>query len=329
MKSDASPQRHLNSPTSQQNIFSSPQTPVLELVGASPCSGKTQLLYHLIGLSLLPSEHDSVNFGGRNSAVILFDLGSNISALRLQSIMIDHVQSCVGKSPEPPSIQTVINLVQSSMEHLHIFRPQSSLSLLATLSNLESYIFNTASHFSANRQVSLIILYNVDAFLWQDRLEDVEDPADAGQISQKSTLLSGRFRNLVAQLGRLHAKLGCLIVATSSALSTMAYVRTDGLVVPTLRSHLPNAWRSFVTLRLLIQRDSVRKFPLGVSAEEAAREAGQRREVVERCSFSARLDWSESDDWKEETRNAVKALANGGEFSFKVTATGVDLNIES
>ncbi|KAL9025475.1 MAG: hypothetical protein Q9196_005711 [Gyalolechia fulgens] len=329
VKSDAPSPRRYNSPTCQRNVDSSLQTPVLELVGTSPCSGKTQLLYHLIGLSLLPSEHDGVNLGGRSSAVILFDLGNNISALRLQSIMVNEVQSCVGKSSEPAHVQTVVNLVQSSLEHLHLFRPQSSLSLLATFSNLESCIFNTASHSSADRQVSLIVLHHVDAFLWQDRLEDAEDPTNESNISQKTSLPSRRFRDLVAQLGRLHARFGCVIIATSSALSTVAYVRTDGLVVPTLRPHLPNAWRSFVTLRLLIQRDSVRKFPLGVSVEEAARGAGQRRAAVEKCIFSARLDWSESDDWREGTRVAVKALDDGGGFSFKVTAQGVDFNIES
>lgn len=251
--------------------------------------------------------------------------------LRLQTIMTNHVQSSFGKLSEPAQVPTVTKLVRSSLEHLHIFRPQSSLSLLATMSSLESYILNTTSHFSANRQVSLIILHHIDAFLWQDRLEDAEDPTNEIKTCQKSSLLSVRFRELVAHLGQLQARFGCLIIATSSALSTMAYARSDGLVVPALRSHLPNAWKNFVTLRLLVQRDSVRKFPLGVSVEEAAREAHQRREVVERCIFSAQLDWSESDGWREETRNAVKALENHGElsFSFKVTASGVHFNIEN
>ncbi|KAL8933008.1 MAG: hypothetical protein Q9216_006565 [Gyalolechia sp. 2 TL-2023] len=322
VKSDAPPPRH-------SSVAKSHQVPVLELVGVSPCSGKTQLLSHLIGLTLLPSEYGGIKLGGENSAVLLFDLGSSISVLRLQSIMANHVQSCVGKSSESVSLQRVVNFVQSSLEHLHLFRPQSSLSLLATFSNLESYIFNTASHFSANRQVGLIVLHHVDAFLWQDRLDDAEDPTNGGDNFRKSSVISDRFRDLAAQLGRLHAKFDCLVIATSSALSTMVYVRTNGLIVPILRSHLPNAWKSFVTLRLLIQRDSVRKFPLGVSAEEAAREADQRREVVERCLFSARLDWSESDDWREETRNAVKALKDGGDLSFRVTPKGIDFDIEN
>lgn len=250
--------------------------------------------------------------------------------LRLRTVMINHVQSCISKSSELAQANTIIKLVQSSLEHLHMFRPQTSRSLLATLSNLESYILNTTSHLSANRQVSLIILHHVDAFLWQDRLEDAEDPTNENKTVQKSPLFSGRFRDLVAHLRRLQAMFGCLIVATSSALSPMAYVRIDGLVVPTLRSHLPNAWRSFVTLRLLVKRYSVRRFPLGMSVEEAAREADQRREIVEKYIFSAQLDWSESDSWREETRNAVKALESAEQlsFSFKIDANGVHFDVE-
>ncbi|KAL8714269.1 MAG: hypothetical protein Q9225_006619 [Loekoesia sp. 1 TL-2023] len=304
------------------------QVPVLELVGTSSCSGKTQLLYHLVALSLLPSEHDGVSLDGRSSAVILFDLGNNFSIIRLRNIMMNYVQSSVGARSEPTCMETIDRLVRSSLEHLYVFRPQSSLSLLATLSGLQSYIFDTVSHVSANRQVGSVILHDLDAFLWQDRLEDAEDQTHDGRTLQKTTLLSSRFRDMVAHLRRLQTDFSCLIMATSSALSTTTYTRIEGLMMPTLPSHLPNAWKSIVTVRLVVQRDSVRKFPLGVSAEEAAREAGQRREAVEKSVFLARLDWSQSDNWKEETRNTIKALGEGWQFPFKVTASGVEFKIE-
>lgn len=84
-----------------------------------------------------------------------------------------------------------------------------------------------------------------------------------------------------------------------------------------------------MTVRLIVQRDSVRKFPLGISAEEAAAEADQRREAVEKSIFSARLDWSESDVWREETRGVLKAMDDVGDFPFRITASGVDFDVRN
>lgn len=313
----------------QHKVVRHAQGPVLELVGAVPCSGKTQLLYYLVGLSLLPPKHEDITLGGRGSAVILFDLGSSFSVLRLQKLMVSHVVSCSDKGSEPSSMSTILPIVQSSFEHLHVFRPQTSLSLIATLSNLHVYLFNTASHVSANRSVGSIILHDVDSFLWQDRLEDAEDQTIEANAPQKFGLLSSRFCDLVAHFRRLQAEFSCLVVATSSALSTTTYTRIDGQMVPVLRSHLPNIWRNFVTVRLIVQRDSVRKFPLGVSAEEAATEASQRREAVEKSGFAARLDWSESDVWKEETRTAIKGMVDLGELLFWITPSGVQFKTEA
>lgn len=282
----------------------------------------------MIGLLLLPAKYGDVILEGKDSAVVVFDLGNNLSMLRLQKIMANHVQSCSGNSSEPLSMAMVNSIVRCSLEHLHVVRPQTSISLLATLTNLHLHLFNTASHVSANRSVGSIILHRVDAFLWQDRLEVAEDQASDTRSVQKTSLLSSRFYDLVAYLRRLQTDLSCLIIATSSALSTTAYTRVDGQMVPVLRSHLPNVWRNFVTVRLIVQRNTVRKFPLGVSVEEAVAEAGQRREAVDNSVFSARLNWSESDNWREETRAALRAIEGVGEISFRITASGVVVGMD-
>ncbi|KAL9598108.1 MAG: hypothetical protein Q9179_004033 [Wetmoreana sp. 5 TL-2023] len=77
-----------------------------------------------------------------------------------------------------------------------------------------------------------------------------------------------------------------------------------------------------------LHRETVRKFQYGMSAEEAAREAEQRREAVEKSTFSARLDWSESEAWREDTRNAIKTMGNDTYFAFKITKDGVDFNVD-
>lgn len=286
------------------------------------------MLYYLVSQMLLPASYEGIPLGGRSVTVVLFDLGSNMSVVRLKTLMIKEVSSRSGRMSEPLPIETITALIRSALEHLHVFRPQSSRSLLVTLSSLQSYIFDTTSHVSANRTLGAIFVNDIDAFLWQDRLEDAEDQTIDPTTLQTSRLLPNRFRELVNDLRRLQRDFSCLVVATSSALSPMTFTRVDGLSVPLLQSHLPSAWRSFVTARIIVQRDAVRKFQHGMSVEEAAREAGQRRDAVENSAFSARLDWSESEAWREDTRNAIRALDGTAALTFKITADGVDLNVD-
>ncbi|KAL8678426.1 MAG: hypothetical protein Q9224_007117, partial [Gallowayella concinna] len=254
------------------------------------------------------------------SAVILIDLGNTFSLLRLRDIMAGNVRSCMHERSEPLPPDAINNLVRTSLNHLHIFRPQSSPCLLATLSNIQSYILDVNSHISANRPVGAIVLCNVDAFFWQDRLDDAEEPPpiEVNNGQKSGSLLSRRYRDLVAHLRRLQTDFSCPVFATTSALSSTTFSRIDGHMVPTLQSHLPSIWRSFVTARLILQRDSICKFPHGMSAEEAAGEAGQRRSAVENSAFTARLDWSDSDAWREDRRKMIKAI-RGGDFTYRVS----------
>ncbi|KAL8815421.1 MAG: hypothetical protein Q9223_005435 [Gallowayella weberi] len=235
-----------------------------------------------------------------------------------------NIRSCIHERTPPLPADAMNNLVRRSLDHLHIFRPQSSPSLLATLSNIQSYILDITSHTSANRAVGAIFLNDVDAFLWQDRLEDAEEqPIEVK--GQRSGLLWSRFRDLVALLRRLQTDFSCPLFATSSALSSTTFSRIDGHMVPVLQPHLPSVWRSFVTARLILQRESVLKFHHGMSAEEAVREAGQRRSAVENSMFTARLDWSDSEAWTEDTRRKIKAI-HGGDFTFRVSGNLVEID---
>ncbi|KAL8780266.1 MAG: hypothetical protein Q9213_006542 [Squamulea squamosa] len=294
------------------------QEPVLELVGSSPCSGRTQLLYLMISRLLLPPAYENLSLAGRNTAVILFDLGNNFSILRLRDVITQQFRSCKFDRAELHE-KAFTQLVHKTLDHLHVFRPQSSSSLLITLSSLRSYILDVRSHISANRAVGAIILNHVDTFLWQDRLDD----AEAQTIDTKKLgLLSSRFRDLVAHVRRLQVDFSCLVVATTSALSSTTHTCIDGHPVPVLQSHLPSVWRSFVTVRLICEREQICKFPLGMSAEEAAVEAEQRREAVDNSGFTASLDWSESEAWWKDTKTTIRAMRGGG-LTFTVTAQGV------
>lgn len=257
--------------------------------------------------------------------MVLLDLDSRFSILRLKDIMKGYICSC-SLSLNQVADADPLGLVYESLQHLHVFRPQSSVSLVATLSTIEAYLFDTASHLSANRCLGAIVLNNLNAFLWQDRLDEAEDPDRDPTVPcpQSSRLLSYRWRQIVASLRQLQAVFSCNVFATSSALSSLVRAsRSTGYPNSSLRPHLPGSWTSFVTAKLIVKRNSVRKFASGMSLKEMTREAGMRREAVEKSGFTAWIDWEGSENWREDVRRAVKRMPGYGMFGFKVTADRV------
>lgn len=75
-------------------------------------------------------------------------------------------------------------------------------------------------------------------------------------------------------------------------------------------------------MRLVCERERIRKFQHGVCVQEVAgREAAQRREAVEKGRFVAMVEWEESEGWREDVRGRMR---EGGEgFGFRVLGEGV------
>lgn len=295
--------------------------PIIEITGATACSGKTQLLYYLIMISLLPDKHREILLGGEGSTVVLLDLSGKFSVLRLHDAMGDYISRCFVDPALPEDENT--SLISDSLMHLHIFHPHSTPSLLATLSALPSYLLaQTPTHFSSNRSLGLLALNDLSAFLWQDRM-DADEEAGPYTFNHpekaNNSLLLQRYRAFVSLLRHIQHLFSCNVVATNWSLAPTTTVSGHRA----LRPHLPSVWNNFCTLKLIVERDKVKKFGPGMSVEEAAKEAIQRWEVVERSAFSGRVNWWESEDWREEVREGVRNLENEGCFSFTVTGTGI------
>lgn len=142
------------------------------------------------------------------------------------------------------------------LQHLHVFRPQTHQSLVATIDNLQQYFLsNTTSHYSANRPLGAIFINDLSAFFWQIRqeAEEIKDAAleRPGQepLDKGIDILSKRYSNLVEALSKAQRVFDCLIIATNSALAAPSRTR-DG---SSLRSHLPGAWNRFRTFNIVLQ----------------------------------------------------------------------------
>lgn len=336
--------------------------PVIEITAISTSSGKTQLLCHLITLAVLPRAHHGLFLGGQSSAVTLLDLSSRFPILRLRDVMAAHIRDCVlnsktrssssssgSPSPSPPPLSEaeILSLIRSSLLHLHVFTPHSSSSVLDTLASLLSYLLSEPfQHFSARRRISHLILNDLNAFLWQDRLEEMEaslssnePPSANSSNNQKTPQTLQYYRDLVSSLRSIQSLFSCQIIATSSSLATPFPITANNANHLALRPHLPAVWTNFRTAQFILQRPLAAappKFRFGISAREAESEraeraAGHRSKVgTEAGQRVARVNWWGSEEWREEIKDGVSrwekkwggGAGGGGGFRFCI-ADGV------
>ena len=296
--------------------------PILEITGATACSGKTQILYYLVSVSLLPREYKDKVLG-KGHAVVLLDISSKFSILRLYEVMQSRINSIFQVNSITLTEQELSTLICDSLTHLHVFRPQSSSSFLATLESMSSYLLaQPSNHFSTNRQLGLLAINDISSFLWQDRLDaDEKVGMLAANHTEKANngLFIQHYRSIVSILRDLQHRFACTIIATNVGMAPISSVSGHRA----LRPSLPSVWNNFCTVKVVVERDKVTKFGPGLSAEEALKEGPQRWEAVERSGFSGWVNWWDSEGWREEVKEAVKRLVRGGSFSFGVNAQGL------
>lgn len=325
--------------------------PVVEISSASSAAGKSQLLYYLTAVAVLPSTYEGVPLGGCDSAVVFIDTDGRFDADRLLTIARGIVQQALNHQPETEDKSIVINnldtILITSLHHVHVFRPQSSASLLATLQNLDTYLLDLSRHHSSNRHLHALILDSASAFLWQDKLhdevartEDIGRPAadiEQERASRQSFWLADLYSDLVRELKHVQERLDCAVVYTATAGSGRPtqgqgyqpsgpfdlYTGPPVSNGPAFRASLPPPWGSFPGLRIVAQRDVVRPFPPGVSVDGAHREASMRQEVAMQGKFSAWVNSWRREEWPRRVVDGVERC-NGGMFSFAVSRGGVD-----
>ncbi|MCJ1285113.1 hypothetical protein MMC26_004451 [Xylographa opegraphella] len=284
-----------------------PKPPVIELCSASPCAGKTQLLYHITATSLLSRIH-----GGNGGTVVWLETNLRFCILRLRSALLTHITT--HPSSTDLSLPELDALVTASLHHLHVFSPSSSAALLATLVALPSYLFSPHKHSSATRAVTTLIISNISAFVYQDRLDADESPQSPG-----TNTFVQRYRDLVSALRSIQTTFSCTVIVGNVAFAPML----PGALGLSVRPHLPAAWRAFCPLKVLVMRETTPKFGPAISAEEAAREAAVRRKMVQRKKFRGWVDATGSETWETGVKGALEALDGGGTFEFRVDEEGL------
>lgn len=316
--------------------------PVVEITSPSSGDGKTQLIYLIAAVSVLPASFKGVAVGGRDSAVVILDLDGRFDVDRLFDVAKGFVERILrpGQAAEEtaqPGLEdqrsvisdsSVASLITAALQHVHIYRPQSSSALLATLRQLDAYLFNTTKHSSATRRLGAILLDSMSAFYYQDRLRDElarteEIGMSAGDIARArdgktSFHLSVLYREICDELRRLQNVFDCAVLYTTWGIN-----RVSGTAAPSFRPHLPPPWPTFPCVRIVVSRDSVRPFAPNASIMGMERDAPIRQSVVQQGKFSAWVDHWGAENWAPSVIAALNRMDGRGGFAFWVRDDGV------
>ncbi|KAK2809053.1 hypothetical protein FQN50_004106 [Emmonsiellopsis sp. PD_5] len=304
--------------------------PILEITSPpSPPSGKSHLLYHLTALSILPPTYNSIPLPGSSSTIIFLDTDNRFDPARLHTVAVNIVYASATQQgiTLPKTTRDEVELdemVRAAMGHVHVFRPQSSAGLLATVNSLEPYLLDGTQHASCDRRVQAVLLDSASAFYWQDRREaevlgipGVREER-AGEGNQGGLSVTQMAGEIVSGLRRVQRVFGCAVVFTTWG------VQGQNQRGFSFRPHLPHPWPGFADCRVVVAREAVNGFPPGMSAEEA-RESGdaeKRQEVVRRRVFRGWVDRWGSERWERRVWEGVERDGVGA-FEFEVTEGGV------
>lgn len=324
----------------------------MEISSPSSGGGKSQLVYYLLAMSVLPAVFNGHKLDGRAGAVVLLDTDGRVDVQRLYTTIEGVVRHALDDGDNTSSSTKVTNemiatLVRDSMQYIHIFRPHTSSSLLSTLHSLSSYLLNHLRPIGQSRALHGIFIDSLSAFYWTDRLRDEiartsEIGRPATQIQQAreqrtAFYMSVLYAEIAAELRRLQGLFGCGVVYTTWGITPRSSSSSSSLssglggaeiwpAPPTFKPHLPAPWNStFPDLRLVVQRDHVRRYPASAMMGEWERDASMRQAVVQRGKFSAWVDTSSISAWAggEVVLSALRRMPDNGGFPFWVREDGV------
>ncbi|CAK1357129.1 uncharacterized protein RHO25_008722 [Cercospora beticola] len=331
---DALVQCKLDLKATVPNIATPP--PIVELMSHHTCSGKTQLLYHLTALAVLPR-----TLGGRQAAVIYFDLDKHFSVTRLAQ-QIKRLLLAQSLAPNQKlSNDNVNEIVSECLLHVQIYHSYSLSKTVSTLNNLQSYLFDSSKHHSFDRTIAFIAVDSASALYWQTRFE-TEEAALLSSTSNKSYTEPPRqpigYTHLAAALQSASRTFSAPIIytvrdynppakASSHNSNHHQYQLTNSAFGSSLlddayalRPSLPAPFNSvsFATLRLIMRRGIVRKLPIEVTVEDALQEESNRRKVTDQGKFECFVN-----EWGVDDKVMDRLRAKGALFEVFITGEGI------
>ena len=215
--------------------------------------------------------------------------------------------------------QGASDIAAACLRNLHVFRPQSSDALLATVEGLMQYLLNPNANSSFGHTIETILIENVSAFFWEDRYEKERQtyPLPSGAAVLELFDLAQRWKTLVTHLWQIQSTFGCVVAVSNTCLFSASILDSE----PALRTNVPTLWSNFVTLELIVAKNPPMRFRSGLSAEEALLESKYRDDDLQKgtcTAWEARLVCTDRDP----TPSILQSVGDG-RFRFKIDNDGV------
>jgi hypothetical protein len=297
---------------------SRPLGKTIQLTSSHAASGKTSLLYHLSAFSILAK-----NRGGNEATTVWLDTDGRFSALRLAQSYSQLLDPQCSKSEIDAQIS-------DGLGHVHVFQPQSSAQLIATLKALPDYLLSRDQRHSQRRPLQLVILDSATAFSWADRAEaEIARLSNPGAIAPPSTA-----SQVIEQLKELERIFDCTIIFTTDASLQRrnrsqpdSNVRTvaDSPVPPRIDHLYQDPWTNFATMTLNLHRLSVPQFAPSMTVEDCERDQPRRLEAVRHGRHRAQVVWASNE--RDYVKDEISRLHGGDGFAFAITEQGVDIEM--
>ena len=244
----------------------------MEIIGAIPSSGKTEILYKIAADYLYPSNRRTFCRPGIDGVVIWIDAGARFSISRFHTVLTNALSESIEQRDESSNLLPILET--ACLQHIHIFRPQSAESLLATAESLPAYLLGQAPSCSSSCPLRAVIISDISSFYWQIRQEEQLDAGKetvAGAIQEPKRMAHG-WRKMVRALRKVQEDFGCSIIASNSLISNLN--PGDDNVA---RSQLPAVWNNFASTKVVLTCVNVQRYRAGISVEEALAENKERR----------------------------------------------------
>ncbi|GAO49875.1 hypothetical protein SAICODRAFT_17394 [Saitoella complicata NRRL Y-17804] len=279
----ASLRRRTQDPTSTsypvlRQVFSTaiPYGSLVELSGTAG-GGKTHLLYLICSIALLPprwtaTDGEVYELGGKGEAVVYIDTDGKLSTLRLREVMSHHLTTAAGSL----SLNDRDEAIYQALQRLHIFRPISSTSLLATLRFLPTYVCTPSSSL-LDTKIGVVALDSLSAFFWQDRYQ--APSSETTPTKPNDHVDTYIFATIAKTLKDFCLTHSCFAICTNWVLFG--------------NNHLPQTWNNAVNLRVRLQKGQMRHYD-GMTLAEAwqasqREDSESRREVTVKTELGGRM----------------------------------------
>ena len=294
----------------------------VHLTSATSAAGKTHLSYYLAAITVLPT-----NYGGKDASVVWIDTTLSFSAIRLHEITLHYLDHwTIDISPIEKK-----NIAKRALSAIHVFRPQSSSQLLATLQHLPAYLLNTTNPRTRNRRLALLVVDSFDAFHWPDqfqteldRLESPHTPAPSRSSAASTT------QEISSQLATIQTRFACnvLYTSTSSPPPNHHHLRPShqSPQTPAVARRAPGL-SGAATLTLSLARQHPSAFPPGFPLAQCRQDRANRLAAVKMGRFvgvTVIMERRGSEEWRR-VEERLRGLPGQGRLEFSVTGDGVEV----